>query len=87
VTLGVSQPSPLTEILTRGLEGEKILTGIVNSHTFPHYSNMKSGWRERRKSSLSQVSVVAPLDLEELDYFMPCHMIPPIQDFDWALGE
>jgi hypothetical protein len=30
--------------------------------------------------------VVAPLGLEELDYFMPCDTILLIQDFDWMLG-
>jgi hypothetical protein len=41
VTLGLSQPSPLTEILTRDLGGV-VLTGTANSHTFPHYDNTKS---------------------------------------------
>jgi hypothetical protein len=56
VTLGVSQPSPLTEISPRDLEGVVALTGIGNCHKFPHYGNTKSGWQERRKSSLSQVA-------------------------------
>jgi hypothetical protein len=30
----MSQPSPLTEISSRDLEGEAILTGIANSRTF-----------------------------------------------------
>jgi hypothetical protein len=46
VILGVSQPSPLTEISTRDLEGETVLTGAANSRTFPHYGNTKPGWRE-----------------------------------------
>jgi hypothetical protein len=54
VTLGVSQPSPLIGISSRDLEGAMALTGIVNSHTFPHYGNTKYRWREQRKSSLSQ---------------------------------
>jgi hypothetical protein len=44
VTLGASQPSPVTEISSRDLEGAAALTGIVNSHTFSHYGNTKSGW-------------------------------------------
>jgi hypothetical protein len=32
----VSQPSPLTEISSRDLEGEAVLTGTVNSRTFPN---------------------------------------------------
>jgi hypothetical protein len=56
VTLGVSQPSPLIEILTQDLEGVAVLIGTANNRTFPHYGNMKSNWRERRKSSLSQVA-------------------------------
>jgi hypothetical protein len=56
VTIGVSQPTPLTEISTEDLEGETVLTGTMNSHTFPHCGNTKSGWRQWRKSSLSQVA-------------------------------
>jgi hypothetical protein len=56
MTLGVSQPSPLTEISSQDLEGVAALIGIVNSRTFSHYGNIKSGWREQRKSSLSQVA-------------------------------
>jgi hypothetical protein len=37
---GVSQPSPLTEISSRDLDGAVVLTGTVNSHTFPQYGNM-----------------------------------------------
>jgi hypothetical protein len=44
VTLGVSQPSPLTEILPRDLDGVAALIGTANSHTIPHYDNAKSGW-------------------------------------------
>jgi hypothetical protein len=53
VTLGVSQPSPLTEISSRDLEGVAALMDTVNNYTIPHYGKMKSGWREWRKSSLS----------------------------------
>jgi hypothetical protein len=44
VTLGVSQPSPQTEISTRDLEEVAALTGIANNHTFLHYDKTKSGW-------------------------------------------
>jgi hypothetical protein len=44
VTLGVSQPSPLTEISYRDLEGVTAITEIANNHTIPHYGKMKSGW-------------------------------------------
>jgi hypothetical protein len=47
VTLGVSQPFPLTEILTQDLKGETTLAVTTSSRTFPHYGNMKSEWRER----------------------------------------
>jgi hypothetical protein len=55
MTLRVSQASPLTEISSRDLEGA-VLTGTTNNRTFPHYGNMMSEWRERSKSSLSQVA-------------------------------
>jgi hypothetical protein len=44
VTLGVSQPSPLTEISPRDLDGVAALKGTVNRRTFPHNGNMKSIW-------------------------------------------
>jgi hypothetical protein len=44
VALGVSQPSPLTEILSRDLEGVAALTDTVNNYAIPHYGKMKSGW-------------------------------------------
>jgi hypothetical protein len=44
VTLGVLQPSPLTEISTQDLDGVVVLIGTANSCTFPHYGNTKSGW-------------------------------------------
>jgi hypothetical protein len=56
VTLGVSQPSPLTEISSRDLEGVAALTETVNNCTIPHYGKMKSEWREQRKSSLFHVA-------------------------------
>jgi hypothetical protein len=56
ITLRVSQPSLQTEILTQDLEGDSTLVGTANSHTFPYYGNTKFGWREWRKSSLSQVA-------------------------------
>jgi hypothetical protein len=49
----VSRPSPITKISPRDLEGVVALTETMNNRTFPHYGKMKSGWRERRKSSLS----------------------------------
>jgi hypothetical protein len=52
----VSQPSPLTEISSQDLEGAAALTGIVNSRIFPHYDNIKSEWREQRKSLFFQVA-------------------------------
>jgi hypothetical protein len=54
--LGVSQPSPLTEISSRDLERVAALIEIVNKNTTPHYNRTKSRWRERRMSSLSQVA-------------------------------
>jgi hypothetical protein len=56
VTLGVSQPSPLTEISSQDLEGVAAPTETMNNYTIPHYGKTKSGWRERRKSLLSQVA-------------------------------
>jgi hypothetical protein len=56
VTLGVSQPSPLTEISSRDWEGVAALTDTVNNYTIPHYGKTRSGWQEWRKSSLSQVA-------------------------------
>jgi hypothetical protein len=47
---------PLTEISSRDLEGATALTGTTNNRPFPHYGKTKSGWREWRKSSLSQVA-------------------------------
>jgi hypothetical protein len=47
---------PLIEISTQDLEGETVLTGTMNSRTFPHYGNTKSRWRERRKSTISQIT-------------------------------
>jgi hypothetical protein len=48
---GVLQPSPLKQILILRFEKEKGSKRTANSHTFPHYDNSKSGWREQRKSS------------------------------------
>ncbi len=56
VTLGVSQPSPLIETSSRDLKGVVALTETTNIHIFPYYGNTKSGLREWRKSSLSQVA-------------------------------
>jgi hypothetical protein len=47
-------------------------------------------WMARTKKVLTFLSrfffsVVAPLDLEELDGVTPCDMILLIQDFDWML--
>jgi hypothetical protein len=90
VTLGVSQPSPQTEISTRDLEGVVALTGTMNNHTFPHHSIMKSRWWEWRKflafPSWFFFRVVAPLYLEELDCFMRRDTTFLIQDLDWVLG-
>jgi hypothetical protein len=44
VTLGVSQPSPLTEISSRDLDGVVALTDKVNNYTTPHYDKTKSRW-------------------------------------------
>jgi hypothetical protein len=48
--LGVSQPSHLTEISSRDMEGVPALTGIANSRIFPHYDKIKSRWWEWTKS-------------------------------------
>jgi hypothetical protein len=45
---------PLTEISSRDMEGVVALTDTVNNYTIPQYGKTKSGWREQRKSSLSQ---------------------------------
>jgi hypothetical protein len=47
---------PLTKISFGDLEGVAALTDTVNNYTIPHYGKTRSGWRERRKSSLSQVA-------------------------------
>jgi hypothetical protein len=79
---------PLTEILTRDLDGEMVLTGTTNSRTFSLYSKIRM---VRMKEVLASPScfffgAVAPLDLEELDCFTPCDTILLIQDSDWVLG-
>jgi hypothetical protein len=42
-----------SEISTLRFGRRMILIGTMNSHTIPHYGNMKSRWREQRKSSHS----------------------------------
>jgi hypothetical protein len=44
VTLGVSQPSPLKEISSRGLKRRKALIEIANNRMIPLYNNANYGW-------------------------------------------
>jgi hypothetical protein len=46
---------PLKRNLDAIFESRMVLTVTTNSCTFPYYGNSKSGWWERRKSSLAQV--------------------------------
>jgi hypothetical protein len=50
------QSSPLTKISSQDFNEEGRLIGVANSHTHPNYGKAKSGWCDRRKSSLSQVA-------------------------------
>jgi hypothetical protein len=47
---------PPSKNLSRDLNEERILIGVANSHTHPNYGKAKSGWRERRNSSLFEVA-------------------------------
>jgi hypothetical protein len=89
VTLGVSQPSPLTEISSQDLEGVAAPTETMNNYTIPHYG--KTVWMARTEEVLAFPScfffrVIAQLYLEELDCFMPRDTIFLIQDLDRVLG-
>jgi hypothetical protein len=47
---------PQTKISSREFNEEGWLTGVANSRTHPVYGKVKSGWHDRRKSSLSPVA-------------------------------
>jgi hypothetical protein len=50
--MGCYSPPPKINLVSR-FERRKGHKGTANNQTFPHYGTSKSGWRERRKSSLS----------------------------------
>jgi hypothetical protein len=56
VTLGVSQPSPRKRNLISSFEKEKGPNSNNEQSHVSLYSNLNSGWREWRKSLLSQVA-------------------------------
>jgi hypothetical protein len=85
----VSQPSPLTEISSRYLEGDAVLTGTANSRTFPNMVTRSPDGRTEEVITLPSfffLRVITPLYLEELDRFMPRDTILLIQNLGWVLG-
>jgi hypothetical protein len=71
--------SPLTRNVVQRFERRKTLVGIVNSRTFPNYGNVKSRWHEKEEiftlPSCFFFSMIALVNLEELDGLMPCDTI------------